>query len=85
MSLTISLLPHTELQRKELSSERIHSQQTFRTGQVGLGLDLGHGVGLDVSLAHKTRQDNFRHILHSSQDERQEHFGGYVWSGSRLA
>ncbi len=37
---------------------------------LGLGLDFGFGVGLDDIPAHKTRPDNFRHIIHSSQDER---------------
>ncbi len=57
----------------------------MRTGKAlfcfGLGLDLGFGVGLDVSLAHTTRPENFRHILHLLSQDESILWVGYVWSG----
>jgi hypothetical protein len=49
---------------------------------LGLGLHLGLGVGLELSLAHKTRPDNFHHILHLSRNE-SIFFGGGEYGRGR--
>ncbi len=64
--------------------ETVSTQWELGRHRFGLGLDLGFGVGLDVSPTHKTRPDNFRHILHVLSQDESFGGGGYVWSGSEV-